>query len=110
MPQKEVGKRSSITFFGFRDSFGHFARLLLRQGECWMSHLEYSFHNGKQKHNNTRALELVLRKWGSKFYTPPPLKIPFGGVAYEKEGGLGGGIKILLWAGGFKMYTHPSPP
>ena len=24
VPQKEVGKRSSITFFCFRDSFGHF--------------------------------------------------------------------------------------
>ena len=25
VPQKEVGKRSSITFFRFRDSFGHFS-------------------------------------------------------------------------------------
>ena len=53
VPQKEVGKRSSITFFRFGDSFGHFlvtfsdasvtfsslfcqtpfAGLLLRQGE-----------------------------------------------------------------------------
>ena len=24
VPRKEVGKRSSITFFHFRDSFGHF--------------------------------------------------------------------------------------
>ena len=24
VPQKEVGKRSSVTFFRFRDSFGHF--------------------------------------------------------------------------------------
>ena len=49
VPQKECGKRSSITFFRFRDAFGHFlvtfsdasvtflrrffAKLLLRQGE-----------------------------------------------------------------------------
>ena len=25
VPQKECGKRSSITFFGFRDAFGHFS-------------------------------------------------------------------------------------
>ena len=25
MPQKECGKRSSITFFRFRDAFGHFS-------------------------------------------------------------------------------------
>ena len=60
MPQKECGKRSSITFFRFRDAFGHFSvtfltllslfsslfcqtpfvGLLLRQGE---SHFSASF-------------------------------------------------------------------